>query len=197
MPPSYREGRFSASASGSCKIKQAIGASNGSVEATYLASPRLRVIGGVDLTSVANTRPLRVHVGAQFKESNQSTVQVTARQQGRNSWCFSVSTRDFMDPWTISSNVFWTPFKNQWKSMINFQSMTTHVVRLGVGFANSSADQVLTPAIQSYFPISLLQLTVDLKLSSIRRAPVCIQYNLLQGTWNTSATVRTSPQKLQ
>lgn len=184
VPPSYPKGRFSASVSGNCRIKQAIGASNGSFEVTYKASPSVRVLGGADITSAANTRPLNVHVGAQFKESSQSTIHVTAKQQERNSWGISVSTRDVTDPWIISSRFFWIPIKNQWKTMLNFQSMTTHVVRIGLAFANTSDDTTSTSSISSY-------LTIIPKFSSVRRSPLSIQYNLLRGTWNASAAVET------
>ena len=190
VPPSYPEGRFSASASGNCRIKQAIGASNGSFEATYKASQSAQVIGGVDITSDANTRPLSVHVGVQFKESNQSTIQVTAKQQGRNSWGISLSMRDVMDPWITSSR--FSIGSNQWKTMCELSSMTTHVVRLGLAFTSNSADRTSTALISSYFPIYLLHLTIDPKISSVRRSPLSIQYNLLRGTWNASAAVQTS-----
>ena len=189
VPPSSPEGRFSASASGNCRIHQAIGSSNGSIEATYKASPHIRLIGALDIASAANTRPLNIQVGAQYKEeSNQSTVQVTASQQGRSSWGIAVSTRDVMDPWIVSSRVFWRPVKNQWKSIVSLQSMTTHILRLSLGWT-SSTDHTLS------FPLNMLQLTVDPKLSLTRRAPVSIQYNPINGSWNANATVQTTRHK--
>jgi len=207
VPPSTPDGRWTASISGNSKVHQVIGCSNASAEISYKASNQTRLVGGVDMMSTAisskndihTSRPLQLRLGAQYCENNKqasspSMMQVTVRQCGshKNSWGIAVNTRDVMDPWIVTSNFWWHPLTRQWKTILSFSSMTTHVLRLGIGWGSSTSSNAMDNATPWVLPLSLFQLSVDPKLSTNRRLPVSIQYHPTNGAWNANATMLTT-----
>jgi len=195
VPPSTPTGRFSVTAGGNCRIHQAIGSSQGSIGCTCKVTPSLQLVGGLELTSAANTRPLSLKVGGIFKESNQSSVQITARQLGHNSWGLYLATKDVLDPWILSSNFSWHPVRHHWNSLLSVTSMTTHIVRLSFGWKSVTEEDFLS-AIPSVLPSWIspyrFQLIVDPKLSPVRRLPLFFEYQPHRGTWSANASLQTT-----
>lgn len=143
----------------------------------------------MSIASKANARPLQAHIGAQYIESKQDTVQVTLRHQGNNGVALHCVAKEVRDPWVGTSSLFYNTRSHDWSILLNATSMTTHVLRLGVGV--SRAAMLQTQRIVG-LPLSTIQFSVDPKLTGNRRAPASVSYQPINGTWQGSLGFLTS-----
>lgn len=199
VPPSTPDGRWTGDIHGNAKVNQLVGSTNGSAQVTYKYNTKTRLLGSLDMLSTAsNTRPFQIRLGAQYQESSQSTIQMSLQQQAENNWGFNLSTRDVLDPWILSSNLWWNPRKGQVRTSLSAASMTTHRVRLLLGLRNLDHSKPTKDGVAFIslpwltLPLATVQVNLDPKLSPARRAPMVFQYYPGKGTWNVSLAMHTT-----
>lgn len=185
VPPSKPNGRWAGSVAGNTAIEKMVGSSNGSMEVSCKLAPEYRAIGGFEISSKATARPLQAHIGVEHIESNQDRIQVIAKQHSHNALSFHCLTREVRDPWINTSGFSLYTRSRQWSMMFTATSMTTHVIRVGFGLSSAALNV-------GKLPLSTVQVSLDPKLTSNRRAPVSFQYQPTAGSWQGSLALETA-----
>jgi Domain of unknown function (DUF3395) len=202
VPPSTPQGRWTGSITGSTSVFQAAGTATGTANVTCKVTSNCRLMAGCTLTTLNDSRPLQLHCGALVKSSGtptkqhqQSTVQLSLRQRPKNKWNASLVARKVFDPWILTCTLGWYN-KSDTKAMVSISSMTTHVLKVGFGWAgranNNNNNNITSLSSSSILQLPMMQLMIDPKLSSNRRLPVSFQYQPVNNTWSATATLQTS-----